>query len=73
MIPKGQALFEWLRPQLHGWEPALLSTGPGYARIQLQSEPPESEECGTIRCITESNLKKCIAACIKFSEENKLK
>lgn len=57
-----QAFFKWLAPQLSGWTPALLSYQKGsYARVQLQSE-----ECGTIHCITRKTLSECIDACIKF-------
>lgn len=69
----GQGFFAWLRPQLSGWEPALISTDRKiYARIQLQSEPPESEECGRIHCITKTTLTECVEACIHWCKDNKI-
>ncbi len=74
LLAMGQDFFEWLRPQLSGWEPALISYQPkSYARIQLQSEPPDSEECGDIHCITQKTLVECVAACIEYGKQHPLR
>ena len=39
-----------------GWTIALIRTDPKFVRFQLQSEPPESEDTGEIRCITEKDF-----------------
>lgn len=71
LLRMGQEFFEWLRPQLSGWEPALFSYEAGkYARIQLQSEPPESEECGTIHCITCATLTDAVTEAIQYGKEH---
>jgi len=74
---QGQELIESIEEQLNGWTLALISTGKHGVRLQLQSEPPESEDTGKIVCITAPTLEEAIQKAIMFSEkhqlENKLK
>ena len=70
---KSQQLFDWLRPRLHGWTPALFSKGPWGVRIQLQSAPETSEETGDIKCITGTSFPNAIMKVMEFCSSHKIR
>lgn len=49
-----------------GWTLALIRTDKNFVRFQLHSEPPESEETGEIKCITEKDFIETVLACFKM-------
>jgi len=64
---KPQELMDWIQPQLSGWTLAMISKGAYGYRFQLQSEPPESERTGDIRCITASTLEAAVSEAVKLT------
>lgn len=68
---KDETFFEWLSAKLQKrWYPAMVSMGvtPGVVRIQLQSEPPESEDTGEIKCVEGRSLLEAVQQAMKLAE-----
>lgn len=65
-----QELMDWLSSRLNGWTVALISKGPQGFRLQLQSEPPESMDCGMIRCVTAPTIEGAVEEAIEFAKGN---
>ena len=55
-----------------GWTLALIRTDPEFVRFQLQSSPPESEDTGEIKCVTEIDFVETTLSCLKMKKNKEI-
>lgn len=63
-----QETIDNIEKDLNGWTLALISKGKHGVRLQLQSNPPEEYDPGTIKCITAATLEEATSQAIKFTK-----
>ena len=49
-----------------GWTLALIRNELEFTRFQLHSEPPESEDCGQIKCVVGKDFVDAMERALKF-------